>query len=121
MLTASDDCTAKLWIASGHLLQTFTGHTDYVISAVSSKHGPWGEHGASVVTASEDGTAKLWNAVTGECTMTLRGHDEGVTSAVFSLDIVLTVSDRDTAKIWNLFTGDCIRTIDGIFMSAMLA
>ena len=125
VLTASEDCTAKLWTVSGHLLQTFTGHTHYVISAVSSKHGPWGEHGASVVTASEDGTAKLWNAVTGECTMTLRGHDDWVTSAVFSLDIVLTVSEHETVKIWNLFAGDCIRTFDrandGIFMSAMLA
>jgi WD40 repeat protein len=93
VLTASDDCTAKLWTASGHLLQTFTGHTHNVFSAVSSKHGPWGEHGASVVTASADGTAKLWNAVTGECTMTLRGHDDWVISAVFSLDVVLTVSE----------------------------
>ena len=122
VLTASEDCTAKLWTASGHLLQTFTGHTHYVISAVSSKHGPWGEHGASVVTASADGTAKLWNAVTGECTMTLRGHDDWVISAVFSLDIVLTVSEHDTVKIWNLFTGDCIRTFDrandGRFLSA---
>ena len=122
MLAASEDCTAKLWIASGHVLQTFTGHTRYVISAVSSKHGPWGEHGASVATASADGTAKLWNAVTGECTMTLNGHDNWVTSTSFSVDIMLTVTDNGNVRIWNLFTGDCIRTIDdGIFMSAMLA
>ena len=121
VLTASQDFTAKLWTASGHLLQTFTGHTHYVISAAFSKHGPWGEHGASVVTASADGTAKLWNADTGECTMTLRGHDDCVISAVFSLDIVLTVS-HDFAKIWNLFTGDCIRTFhrakDGRYLCA---
>ena len=75
-----------------------------------------------MVTASADGTATLWNAVTGECTMTLRGHDDVVISAVFSLDVVLTVSHRDVVKIWNLFTGDCIRTFDrandGRFLSA---
>ena len=85
-------------------------------SAVYSKDG------ASVVTASADGTAKLWNAVAGECTMTLRGHDNFVISAVFSLDIVLTVADDGSAKVWNLFTGDCIRTFDrandGRFLSA---
>ena len=76
-----------------------------------------------MVTASADGTAKLWNAVTGECTMTLRGHDDWVISAVFSLDIVLTAADDGTAKIWNLFTGDCIQTLGApyFFESAVLA
>ena len=80
------------------------------------------QDGASVVTASADGTAKLWNAVTGECTQTLRGHTTAVLSAVFSLEIVLTAADDGTAKIWNLSTGDCIHTFgEGRFMSAVLA
>ena len=115
VLTASYDGTAKLWTASNHLL-TFTGHTDWVFSAVYSKDG------ASVVTASLDGTAKL-NASTGECTMTLRGHTTAVISAVFSLDIMLTAANDGTAKIWNCFTGDCIQTLGApyFYESAMLA
>ena len=38
--------------------------------------------GATVVTASGDGTAKIWNACTGQCTQTLSGQ----TSAAFSAD-----------------------------------
>ena len=39
---------------------------------------------AAVLTASNDRTAKLWSAATGECTQTFSGHGGGVHSAVFS-------------------------------------
>ena len=39
-----------------------------------------------VVTASRDGTAKIWSSSTGECLQTLAGHDHAVWSAVFSVD-----------------------------------
>ena len=97
----------------GLCLQTLSGHTDWVFSAVYSKHGPWGEHGASVVTASADGTAKLWNAVTGECTMTLRGHTDILLSAVFSHGgDVLTASEDCTAKLWTA-SGHLLQTFTG--------
>ena len=34
--------------------------------------------GARVVTASRDGTARLWDAATGAETAVLRGHEDGV-------------------------------------------
>ena len=34
--------------------------------------------GARVLTASEDGTARLWDAATGAETAVLRGHEGGV-------------------------------------------
>ena len=36
-----------------------------------------------MLTASDDGTAKVWNASTGECMQTLSGHPGTVKSAVF--------------------------------------
>jgi len=55
VFTASFDRKAGLWEAdSGKLLTTFQGHSDYVTSAVFSADG-W-----RVLTASEDGTARLW-------------------------------------------------------------
>ena len=69
----------------------------------------------AVLTASRDGTAKIWNASTGECTQTLCGHSGTVNSAVFSHDgsSVLTASEDATAKIWNASTGECTRTLSG--------
>ena len=63
----------------------------------------------SVVTASRDKTAKIWN-VKGEPIVTLE-HEKEVSSAKFSPDgqKVVTVSDN-IAKIWNV-TGELIATL----------
>ena len=72
-----------------------------------------------MLTASYDGTAKIWNAGVGLCLQTLSGHTGFVTSAVYSLDwgSVLTASDDKTAKIWNdgskMTGGECIQTLSG--------
>ena len=83
--------------------------TDDVFSAVFSADG------AAVLTASDDGTAKLWNPATGECTQNWTGHGGAVYSAAFSADgaAVLTASDDRTAKLWNPATGECAQTLTG--------
>jgi len=42
--------------------------------------------GARIVTASEDHTARLWDATTGMKITALRGHEDAVLSASFSPD-----------------------------------
>merc|ERR1711972_644294 len=65
VLTASRDCSAKIWsTATGECTQTFEGHFFGVLSAVFSADGN------SVLTASYDQTAKIWDIATGECTQT---------------------------------------------------
>ena len=51
--------------------------------------------GTRVVTASEDETARLWDAASGKALVTLEGHTAGVDSAAFSPDgtRVVTASD----------------------------
>lgn len=68
-----------------------------------------------VVTASDDGTAKLWNAETGECEKTLRGHEGPVNAATFAPDgrFVATASEDKTARLWTSATGKCWRTLSG--------
>ena len=62
-----------------------------------------------VLTASIDGTAKIWDAATGDCKATLQGYGGQLTTAVYSPDgsCVLTASEDGTAKIWDAVTGEC--------------
>ena len=68
-----------------------------------------------LLTASDDKTAKVWSAVSGECLRTLSGHTFFVNSAVFSADgqQVLTASLDRTAKVWSAASGECLRTLRG--------
>ncbi|MBX3396054.1 MAG: protein kinase [Phycisphaerae bacterium] len=63
--------------------------------------------GKLVLTRSEDKTAKLWDADTGQQHGETMRHERSVNSAVFSPDgkLVLTASSDDTAKLWDADTG----------------
>eukprot|EP00931_Biecheleriopsis_adriatica_P022343 TRINITY_DN14382_c0_g1_i2.p1 TRINITY_DN14382_c0_g1~~TRINITY_DN14382_c0_g1_i2.p1 ORF type:complete len:339 (-),score=66.88 TRINITY_DN14382_c0_g1_i2:47-1042(-) len=82
---------------------TLKGHDGILRQASFSSDG------LQVVTASEDGTARIWNALTGKCRCVLQGHSAEVLGAVFSPDCkrVVTTSSDATARIWNADTGSC--------------
>ena len=84
---------------------TLKGHEDGVRSAAYS---PDGER---IVTASEDKTAKVWDANTGQELMTLAGHGGPVGSAMYSPDghQIVTASADKTAKVWDAQTGQELR------------
>ena len=85
------------------------GHEAVIKSAAFSPDG------RTLVTASMDGTARLWDTATGKETLVLRGHEGIVTSAVYSSDgrIVVTASDDKTARIWDVATGREIAVLRG--------
>jgi hypothetical protein len=68
-----------------------------------------------VLTASDDHTAKLWNAKTGRVVLTFDGHGDRVLSAVFSDDgrYVLTGSADRTARLWDVATGKQLHVYRG--------
>jgi hypothetical protein len=58
--------------------------------------------GSRIVTASEDKTARIWDAASAKEIAVLRGHDSYVRSAAFSPDgsRIVTASLDKTARIW---------------------
>ena len=77
------------------------GHTDRVRSVAYSPDG------RRLITASHDGTARVWDASTGRQIFVLKGHGGPVLSAAFSPDgrRVATGSYDRTARIWDAATG----------------
>ena len=71
--------------------------------------------GARVVTASDDKTARVWDAATGQTIAVLKGHDGWVNSDAFSPDgaRVVTASDDKTARIWDVRTSQTITVLEG--------
>ena len=63
--------------------------------------------GKRIVTASEDKTARIWDAATGRpIGEPLEGHEKEVTSAAFSPDgkRIVTASEDKTARVWDAET-----------------
>jgi WD40 repeat protein len=85
------------------------GHEAGIASAAFSPDG------TRVVTASQDKTARIWDAATGKAIIVLRDHEGAVNSGAFSPDgtRVVTASEDRTARIWDVATGNEIITLRG--------
>ena len=69
--------------------------------------------GTRLATGSFDGTAKVWDAFTGNELFTLSSHSGTVFDVNFSRDgqYLATVSVDKTAKVWNALTGKELLTL----------
>jgi hypothetical protein len=71
--------------------------------------------GRRIVTASNDKTARLWDAETGQQLLVLNGHSDVVEKVAFSPDgrSIVSSSDDKTARIWDAATGREIMLLSG--------
>lgn len=97
---------AFVWNAeTGALYRVLGGHTSFVISLTFSPEG------TRILTGSQDGTAKLWDVVTGQKIHTFSGGEAVAFSAGGSH--VLTGSRDGAARLWDANTGQEIRAFIG--------
>jgi WD40 repeat protein len=83
------------------LIRTFVGHKESVTSCDFSADGK------NIISGSEDGTLRLWDARTGKEKIVLKGHRDGVTACAFCKDgrMVVSASRDKTVRIWDAKSG----------------
>jgi WD40 repeat protein len=113
LVTAGMEFDAVLYeVANGNPLRQLSagprGHKDWLLQAI---FGP----GDTVLTASRDGSAILWDAQ-GNFLRIFRGHDGAVGGSAFSPDgvLVATASADATVRIWDSGTGTSLTVLGGM-------
>ncbi|KAJ5652846.1 katanin P80 subunit [Penicillium longicatenatum] len=68
-----------------------------------------------LASSSGDHTIRVWDATSGQCLQTLKGHSSSVYSVAFSHDdkLLASASDDRTIKMWGATSGQCIQNIEG--------
>jgi WD40 repeat protein len=106
----------KLWdVATGSLVRTLSGHTDWVRSVAFSPDGRLLASGSCGKFENNiycvQGEIKLWDVATGSLVRTLSGHTSWVNSVAFSPDGRLLASGSGEIKLWDVATGREVRTL----------
>lgn len=108
-IAASGGFGAGIWdVDSGRLLTRLEGHDDWVTRIHFSRDG------ARVVTASDDGTARVWDASTGTQLASVRERNNGILDAAISPDgslVATMVNDPGIVRLWSASTGKLVRTL----------
>jgi len=90
-------------------IMVLRGHDAAVVQAAFSPDG------SRIVTASRDGTARIWDALSGAELVVLDGHSGAVQHASFSPDgrRIVTASRDGTARIWDVSSGVELVALEG--------
>lgn len=113
LLTSSEKNGAQLWFYESSYNNTMLMNVLKHKRKHAVKMATFSHDGTKVLTASNDGTAKVWS-VNGQLLHTLKVSKTWVNSAVFSPDdeMILTADDYGTARIWSK-EGKLLHTLRG--------
>jgi WD40 repeat protein len=104
------DGSVRLW-RTGHAPVVLSGHSGPVTALAFSPDSK------TLATASEDGTAALWDAETGAYRLPLDRGATAVMDVAFSPDgtRVLTANDDSDSRLWNAGSGQLLHRLRGHF------
>ncbi|MBW4591655.1 MAG: pentapeptide repeat-containing protein [Brasilonema angustatum HA4187-MV1] len=115
LASGSDDKTVRLWdVRSGQCLKTFNSQ-DGVRAVAYSPRTPaaYSPQGQMIASASLDQTVEIWDVTKSQRFRTLKGHNNGVRSVVFSFDgrNLYSASQDGAIKQWDVTSGECLKTL----------
>ncbi|MBU0730090.1 MAG: caspase family protein [Proteobacteria bacterium] len=103
---------------SGNIIRTLAGHEDPSGSKTVSStilDLAFSPDGKKIVSASKDGSAKVWDFTTGNHLATLKDHKDAIFTVAFSPDgkHIVTGSDDNNLCLWDSANGRLIKTMSG--------
>ncbi len=111
--SGASDNAIKIWnTASGDLVRTLTGHTDYVSTLAFSPDGTLIASGAGGFNSPDDHTIKIWRVADGALLNTFSGHTDWVLDLDFAFGGVIlgSVSRDGTIRFWRVADGTVLRS-----------
>ncbi|KAJ2000209.1 hypothetical protein H4R26_004729 [Coemansia thaxteri] len=100
-----------MWdLKTGELLRTFAGHTRGLACVQFD--------GKTIVSGSSDQLIKVWEADSGQCIQTLRGHKDLVRTLHFTGGRRAVSGSYDqTIKVWDIVSGECTLDLKDVHTS----
>ena len=109
LLGMEDGCVHLMDATTGVLVSKMEGHSGKVTAL------EFLQDTRRCISASEDGTLKIWSSKKGRNVRSIECHD-GASILVMKIlqngDMAVTGSDDGTAKLWDLKSGNCIRVMN---------
>ncbi len=120
-------CSSVAWSPDGKCIASVEDRCIYIRDATTGKtiHNlfnsyilnsvAWSPDSSMIVIGSNGSLVEVWNAITGTCIHTLKGHARWVCSVSWSSDgqYIASGSSDDTIRIWNANTGTCVHVFEG--------
>lgn len=107
VVSGSYDSCVSLWNLDDDTQTIIKGHGSYILSVL------WSKDGTQVVSASSNGSIKVWSTEDYTCVLDLLGHCKAVLSISLLADgtTLASGSEDETIRLWNMSTGTCERVI----------
>lgn len=89
-------------------VRVYVGHRGCISSCA------WNPPGSAILTASADGSLKIWEATNGRELVTFKGHTSGVTCCSWhpNGEVILSGANDKTLRVWDVLSGKPIVKFD---------